>query len=129
MEDHKRDQASPVTKFTKQAKTDKKIKLFENSENYLRDFVFVGDVCEVHKQLLENKTSGIYNVGTGTATSFKSVAESIAKKYNATIETVPMPENLKGQYQEYTCADISKLSTVTDIKFSTVEEYINGKTD
>jgi ADP-L-glycero-D-manno-heptose 6-epimerase len=129
MEDHKRDQASPITKFTKQAKNDKKIKIFENSNKYLRDFVFVGDVCEVHKQLLENKTPGIYNVGTGVATSFQSVAESVAKKYNASIETIPMPENLKNQYQEYTCADITKLSTVTDIKFATVEEYINGKSN
>lgn len=124
-EDHKGEQASPVSKFTKQAKEDGTITLFNNSENYKRDFVFVGDVCEVHKQLLKNKTSGLYNVGTGSPISFKEVAEIIAKKYNASIIEIPMPDNLKGQYQEYTCADIKKLSTVTDIKFATVEEYVN----
>jgi hypothetical protein len=41
-----------------------------------------------------------------------------------------MPAKLKDQYQEYTCADISKLSTVTSgINFETVEEYINGKSN
>lgn len=127
MEEHKRNQASPVTKFTKQAKNEGVITLFENSDKYLRDFIFVGDVCEAHKQLLETNTSGLYNIGTGTAISFQDVAEIIAKKYNAAITYVPMPENLQGQYQEYTCADIEKLSTVANINFSTVEDFINGK--
>ena len=38
-----------------------------------------------------------------------------------------MPDNLKGQYQEYTCANMDKLNTIVDIKFKTVEEYLNGK--
>ena len=37
-EDHKGNQASPYTKFTKQAQEDKIIKVFEGSENYKRDF-------------------------------------------------------------------------------------------
>jgi len=127
LEDHKNDQASPVSKFTAQARNTGTIKLFENSDKYLRDFVFVGDCCEAHKQLLENKTSGVYNIGTSQAVSFQHVAEVIAKKENAAIEYIPMPEKLKGQYQEYTCADITKLSTVVDINFSTVEDYINGR--
>jgi len=128
-EEHKGNQASPVTKFTEQAVKSNQVTLFENSEKYLRDFIFVGDVCEVHKQLLESKSSGLYNVGTGTTTSFKEVADVIAKKHDATITEIPMPDNLKGQYQEYTCADTNKLSTVTNIKFTTVEEYVNGTTD
>lgn len=129
MEDHKRDQASPITKFTKQAKNNKEINVFENSDKYLRDFIFVGDVCEVHKQLLNSKESGLYNVGTGVATSFQTVAEIVANKYNSKIKYIPMPANLENQYQKYTCADISRLSTITNIKFTTVEEYINGKTN
>lgn len=127
MEDHKRDQASPITKFTKQAKNDKEIMLFEDSDQYFRDFIFVGDICEAHKQLLESKATGLYNIGTGKATSFQEIAEIIAKKYNAEIKYIPMPKKLQNQYQKYTCADISKLSTVTNINFSTIEEYINGK--
>lgn len=127
LEDHKGNQASPVTKFTQQAKETGFVTLFKDSDQYKRDFVFVGDCCEAHKQLLETETSGIFNIGTGTATSFQEVGELIAKKYNADIKYVPMPDKLKGQYQEYTCADITKLSTVVDINFSTVEDYINGR--
>jgi ADP-L-glycero-D-manno-heptose 6-epimerase len=126
LEDHKNDQASPLTKFIKQAKETGTITLFENSDKYERDFVFVGDVCEAHKQLLENKAPGLYNIGTGKTASFQQVADLIAKTYNAKINYIPMPEKLKSQYQKYTCADISKLSTVTDINFATVEEYVNG---
>ena len=128
-EDHKGAQASPVTKFTEQATKTGRIKLFENSDLYLRDFIFVGDVCEVHKQLLQSDASGLYNVGTGKTTSFKQVAEHIAKKHNATITEIPMPLNLKSQYQEYTCADITRLSTITDIKFATVKEYLDESTN
>lgn len=125
MEDHKRNQASPITKFVKQAKSSKTIELFENSEKYKRDFIFVGDVCEIHKQLLEKKVSGIYNVGTGFTYSFQDVADIVAKKYSANIQYISMPENLKNQYQEYTCADITKLSNIVNINFTKIEDFIN----
>ena len=54
------------------------------------------------------------------------VADLIANKYNAGIEYIPMPDNLKGQYQEYTCANLDSLSTVVKHKFKSVEEYVNG---
>jgi ADP-L-glycero-D-manno-heptose 6-epimerase len=125
-EDHKGDQASPVSKFFKQAKTGV-IKLFENSDKYLRDFIYVGDCCNIHRFMLTSKATGIFNVGTGVATSFQEIAELVAKKYNAKIEYIPMPETLKGQYQEYTCADISKLSSIVNINFTTPKEFINGR--
>jgi len=123
-EEHKGDQSSPIHKFTKQAKQGS-IKLFENSHLYRRDFVCVKDICEVHYKLLFNNASDIFNVGTGKPESFQTVAELIANKYNAGIEYIPMPEALKGQYQEYTCADIDRLTNTIDINFRTVEEYIN----
>ncbi len=126
LEDHKGNQASPVTKFTKQAKDAGKITLFFGSDNFKRDFVFIGDVCEAHKQLMENKEAGLYNIGTGVATSFEEVGELIATKNNAEIKYIEMPDNLKGQYQEYTCADTAKLNSVTDIKFTTVKDFVNG---
>ena len=79
-EESKGDQASPVTKFANQAKTGK-IKLFENSDQYLRDFVCVDDVCEVHSKMMNKDVSGIFNVGTGAPISFQKVAELVAKKY------------------------------------------------
>ena len=113
-EDHKGDQASPYHKFEKQAKETGVIKLFEGSENYLRDFVPVERVCDIHKQFLNIKETGIWNVGLGRATSFESVARMIAEKYGATIEYIPMPDNMKNQYQTYTCADIDLLKRYID---------------
>jgi ADP-L-glycero-D-manno-heptose 6-epimerase len=108
-EDHKGDQASPYHKFEKQAKETGVIKLFEGSENYLRDFVPVETVCSVHKQFLDIDTTGIWNVGTGRPTSFESVARMVADKYNARVEYIPMPDEIKRQYQKYTCADLELL--------------------
>ena len=126
-EEHKGDQASPVTKFTKQAKESGIIKLFENSDQYKRDFVCVDDVCNVHCQMLQQDVSGIFNVGTGVPVSFQQVAESVAKKYKAKIETIPMPTALKGQYQSYTCADLTQLNKNVTINFKTVEQYLNDQ--
>lgn len=125
-EEHKRYQASPYTKFSTQAKQFRKIQIFYNSESYLRDFVAVEDVCKVHLQMLNVMESGIYNVGTGKAVSFRQVADAIAEKYNATIECVQMPDNLIGQYQEYTCADISKLKKHIDFEFTDILDYIKN---
>lgn len=108
-EDHKGDQASPYHKFEKQAKETGIIKLFENSDRYLRDFVPVDRVVEVHEKMMEKNISGLWNLGTGRATSFSSVARMIADKYNARVELIPMPPEVKKQYQEYTCADLTKL--------------------
>lgn len=124
-EEQKGDMASPYTKFTKQAKQGK-VKIFENSQNFKRDFVCVEDVCKVHEQMLGVDQSGIYNVGTGKAESFETVARTIANKLNATIEYIPMPDNLKGQYQEYTCANNEKLTNIIDIEWTNIKDYING---
>lgn len=118
-EDHKGDQASPFSKFKKQIRETGKLKLFEGSDNFLRDFVCVDDVVNV---VLNNKMhSGIYDLGTGNPTSFQTVAELVAKKEGGTIEYIPFPDYLKGKYQTYTCANMNWC----DYKFKTVEEYLN----
>ena len=124
-EDHKGDQASPITKFFNQAKTGT-ITLFENSDNYKRDFIYVGDCCNIHRYMLTTTETGIFNIGTGVATSFQTIGELVAKRFNANIKYIPMPEALKGQYQEYTCADIKKLSNIVNINFTIPKEFING---
>jgi len=126
-EEHKGDQASPVTKFTRQANETGKVKLFNNSEQCLRDFVWVGDVCEAHEKFLHKSARGVYNIGTGKATSFESIAKSICNKYDAEIEYIEMPEALKNQYQYYTCADLTKLNEVINMRWHTVQEYLYSK--
>lgn len=126
-EDHKGDQASPVHKFTKQAKDDGMIKIFENSSNYERDFIYVGDVCKVQEQMLHQDVSGIFNVGTGNTESFFYVAHSIAEKYDAKVNVIPMPDSVKSQYQEYTCADLTNLNKHCKLEFIKIGDYINAK--
>lgn len=110
LEDHKGDQASPYHKFEKQAKETGVIKLFEGSKNLFRDFVHVDRVIEVHKQFFNIDKSGIWNLGTGSAKSFYSVAQEIADKYNAKIEYIPMPTIMAPRYQRYTQADLTILN-------------------
>lgn len=109
-EDHKGDQASPYHKFTKQAKETGVIKVFEGSEYFFRDFVPVEKVIDVHKKMWSRTESGVWNIGTGDPKSFLQLAEKIAEEHNAKIEFIPMPEDIKRQYQKYTCADLTKLN-------------------
>jgi len=124
-EEHKGDQRSPISKFTEQAIKNKKIKLFENSNNYRRDFIWVGDICNVQEQMLHKDISGIFNLGSGKTVSFLDVANSVKSKYGGEIETIPIPENIRSQYQEYTCANMDKLNRIVRHTYKTVEEYIN----
>ena len=125
-EEHKGSQGSPVSQFSRQAE-DGKIKLFHNSSNYLRDFVAVEDVCRVHVEYIKRvKASGVWNIGTGKATSFQSVADLVSRKHNAPIEYIEMPEILKSSYQAYTCADTSKLEdSIGTQRWISLEEWLD----
>lgn len=117
-EEDKGDQASPVSKFTKQIKETGKLKLFEGSDKFLRDFVCVNDVVDI--VLNNTNESGIYDLGTSNPVSFQQVAECVSNKYNGEIEYIPFPEHLKGKYQSYTCAK----KEWKGYKFMTVEDYL-----
>lgn len=104
-EEHKGNQASPYAQFKQQAEENKKIRVFEGSDRFLRDFVPVSKIVDTHLKFLNVKESGVWNIGTGKPRSFMDVAQ----EFNVPIETIPMPEILKDSYQKYTCADITKL--------------------
>ena len=108
IENHKT-QPSPHTAFRRQAANTGVIKIFENSDQYIRDFVPVSYVVATLNELAAHSHSGLWNVGTGNPRSFKDVADEIAEEYNAYVTEIPMPEHIKPQYQKYTCADMSKL--------------------
>lgn len=117
-EDHKGDQASPVSKFAKQIKETGKLKLFEGSDKFFRDFICVDDVVNI--VLSNKKPSGIYDLGTSSPVSFQHVAECVSKKYNGRIEYVLFPKHLVGKYQDYTCAK----KEWENYNFITIEEYL-----
>lgn len=125
-EHHKRDQASPITKFTIQAKETGVIKLFEGSENIYRDFVCVDDVVQAKLDLAFNRMkSGIFNIGTGHPESFKTIADLIAQKEKARIEIVPFPPQFMNAYQYWTCADLTKLRDAdVNTHFRNVSNYL-----
>ena len=125
-EEEKGEQASPVTKFTKQAKENGEIKVFRTKAS--RDFVHVEDVCEVHYRMLHHGDSGVYNVGTGNPVSFEDIANKIAEKYGAKVKRITTPKALKGQYQKFTKADTKKLTSVIgELTWKQVLEHIDSK--
>lgn len=113
-EQHK-DQPSPYTSFRKQLEQTGKIKLFENSKTYIRDFVSVSELIDKKLYCFFNNGSGIYDVGTGEPKAFYTVAVEICKEYNVNpenaIEYIPIPENIKKQYQVFTRADLSWMNS------------------
>jgi ADP-L-glycero-D-manno-heptose 6-epimerase len=114
-EEHKGNQASPFTKFMEQAKTTGKIKIFKGSPKYFRDFIHVDEVVDCHQRFFDIDESGVWNVGTGEARSFYDVALEVSDKTGATIEFIDFPENLKGNYQEFTKADTTKLRQTLEL--------------
>lgn len=123
-EDHKGNQASPVHKFTNQARETGQIKLFENSDKYYRDFVCVEDICQLHEKFFDINESGLWNVGTGETKSFREIAEAIAEKEGAKIIEIPMPDELKPQYQKYTCADLTNLNKLVNMTWTDAIDWI-----
>lgn len=110
------------------------IKLFKSCNlayedgGQLRDFVYVKDICAVILWLLEHKdVSGLFNVGTGTARSFRELAEATfhALDMEPNIIYIDMPEHLKEKYQYYTEAEMSKLKEVGYSKvFNNIENGV-----
>ena len=131
-EGHKGSMASVAFHFHHQILKDGIVRLFEGSDGYgpgeqRRDFVHVDDTVAVKLWLLDHdEISGIFNVGTGRAQSFNDVARAvIAHHGRGKIEYIPFPEHLKGRYQSYTQADISRLRQAGyTSEFMTVEQGV-----
>lgn len=112
-ENHKGSMASVPFHFFNQANENGQIKVFEGSENFLRDFIYVEDVIKVVNFFIESGKSGIFNCGTGNERSFMDMANTFAEQYgNCNIETIPFPDHLKGKYQTFTKADLSALRSI-----------------
>lgn len=103
-EEHKGSQASPFCQFAQQARDHGEIRVFENSDQYVRDFVPVETVIDYHLRFLDISHSGVFNIGTGRTQSFLD----IARKYGRPIREIPMPDHLRASYQTYTCADMTR---------------------
>lgn len=103
-EEHKGSQASPHTQFGLQAQRDGCIRVFENSERFSRDFIPVEQVVDYHQRFFDVAESGVFNIGTGVAQSFRSVAD----QFSVPVHEIPMPPELHHSYQTHTCADMTR---------------------
>lgn len=123
-EQHKGHMASVAYHLHQQILNKENPKLFVGSEQFKRDFIYVDDVVAINLWFWENRISGIYNCGTGQAESFQAVADAVLDFHkNSEIEYIPFPESLKGRYQGFTEADLTKLrATGCKITFKTVKE-------
>src|SRR5204862_4842340 len=77
-----------------------------------RDFIYVDDVVRVMMWLLATpKVSGLFNVGTGKARSFKDLIVSAYAALGTApnIKYVDMPDQLRGRYQYFTPTEVGRL--------------------
>ncbi len=136
-EQHKGSMASVAWHFNNQVRDEGEARLFEGSGGYgdgeqLRDFVYVGDVCDVNLWYLDHPdVSGIYNTGTGRAQSFNDVANAVIGWHGkGRIRYIPFPDHLKGAYQSYTEADLANLrASGCDVEFRPVEDGVRAYLD
>jgi ADP-L-glycero-D-manno-heptose 6-epimerase len=77
-----------------------------------RDFIHVDDAVRVMMWLLATPSvSGLFNVGTGRARSFRDLILAAYAALGAApnIEYVDMPESIRGSYQYFTESDVDRL--------------------
>ncbi len=137
---HKSDMRSVVHKAFKQISETGKVQLFKSYHpdykdgEQVRDFLYVKDAAQMTIHLAKNKSAhGIFNLGSGIANTWLSLAQAIFKAMNKpeNIEFIDMPDYLKPKYQYYTKANISKLreigykEEITPIDVA-VEDYVQN---
>ena len=146
-ESHKGRMASVAFHHYHQFRSQGKVRLFRGCDGYgdgeqRRDFVHVGDVVRVNLFFLDHpEKSGIFNVGTGRAQTFNALSMATVNGCRALagdaalplgelveqglIEYMPFPDDLRGKYQSFTEADLSKLRKAGyDAPFAGVEEGV-----
>jgi len=97
-----------------------------------RDFIYIEDVLDCCLFLMNEKVdSGLYNIGSGKARSFKDLVEAVfsALDKKAEIEFIDTPEDIRDTYQYFTEADMEKLKAAGYKKEFTslesgVEKYV-----
>lgn len=131
---HKERMASMIFHGYNQIKKTGEVKLFKSHKpefkdgEQLRDFIYVEDVAKVCIWLMQNNVaSGLYNLGTGKARSFKDQITAIFTTLNKVpnIKYIDMPEDIRDKYQYFTEADMRKLETAGyKEKFYSLEDGI-----
>lgn len=115
---HKGRMASVAFHTFNQVRERGRIKLFRSHrEGYadgmqMRDFVYVKDAAKATSHFISSPAeSGLYNIGTGKARAFLDLASVVMRSMDRLpdIEFIDTPEDLRGKYQYFTEANVSKL--------------------
>ncbi|MGM0440308.1 MAG: ADP-glyceromanno-heptose 6-epimerase [Chlamydiota bacterium] len=123
-EHHKGRMSSVIPKFLDSVRSKGEIGLFKSSDpakyadgGQMRDFLYVKDAARMVCDLLESDASGIYNIGSGQATTWNVVAKAVidAMKVSAKINYIDMPVDLQGKYQNYSRAVMNKIHSLQDV--------------
>ncbi|HEY0566756.1 MAG TPA: ADP-glyceromanno-heptose 6-epimerase [Xanthobacteraceae bacterium] len=115
---HKGAMASVLSRVFDSATAGRPVRLFKSHREGIqdgdqrRDFIYVDDAVAVVRWLLETPSvSGIFNLGTGKARSFREMIvamfDALGSRQN--IEYFPMPEAIREHYQYFTEADMQSL--------------------
>jgi ADP-L-glycero-D-manno-heptose 6-epimerase len=100
-------------------------RIFHDGEQ-ARDHIYVRDVVEATVAAAAGARSGIYNVGTGTATTFNRLVAVL----NEALGTHFEPEYFDNPYpfyQDYTCADLTETLAALDWSPRTPTESAIGE--
>jgi ADP-L-glycero-D-manno-heptose 6-epimerase len=117
-EDHKGGMKSVVAQIWPRIAAGEGVKLFKSHHpdyedgGQLRDFVYVRDVVDVIGWLSKSPAvNGVFNLGSGHARSFRDLAVATFEAVNRApdITYIDMPEVLRGKYQYFTQADMTRL--------------------
>ncbi|HEY0328646.1 MAG TPA: ADP-glyceromanno-heptose 6-epimerase [Rhodopseudomonas sp.] len=140
---HKGSMMSVLCKRFDDVKSGRVVQLFKSHRDGIadgdqrRDFIYVDDVVRVMTWLLATPSvSGLFNVGTGHARSFRdlilSAYAALGSKPN--IEYIDMPESIRGSYQYFTESEGDRLRAAGyNGGFTALEDavklYVNGFLD
>ena len=115
---HKGEMMSLVAKRFDDARDGRAVRLFKSHKpgvedgDQRRDFIYVDDAVAVVRWLLESPSvSGIFNVGTGQARSFRDMIAALFRALGRepNIEYIDMPDAIRGQYQYFTQAEVENI--------------------
>jgi ADP-L-glycero-D-manno-heptose 6-epimerase len=115
---HKGTMMSVLARRFDDVKAGRSVQLFKSHREGIadgdqrRDFIYVDDVVRVMMWLLATPSvSGLFNVGTGAARSFRDLmlAAYGALKAPPNIEYIDMPTSIRGSYQYFTQAEVDRL--------------------
>jgi ADP-L-glycero-D-manno-heptose 6-epimerase len=125
---YKEKTASMVIQLGHQLLSHSSPKLFENSSNIFRDFIYIEDVIQALIKSCNSRKNGIFNVGTGIPRSFLDVVNILQKELQTDHEIEYIVNPYDG-YQNHTQADISASKLNFDFKpLFTLEKGIKSYT-